>query len=196
VSRRTLVALGEGRSRCSRWDRRSAAVGSRGESPALRDDVGLGADLEVRPENRSVARTVRSLENSMGPRRFMLFVVSCFATVALALASVGLFGVMAYLVSQRARDRDSARARCASGRGLSRGSRTRAAARDDWRRLWHRRGVLDDAAARIVSLRCQGARFTNVTVAPLLLVAIAALACYLPARRAMRVDPISALREE
>jgi putative ABC transport system permease protein len=137
------------------------------------------------------------LSESFGPRRFNMYLLGCFAAVALVLASVGLFGVLAYLVSQRTRD---------IGIRLALG-----AARHDIVKLIVGQGMMLAlggavlgitvalASARVMqSLLFSVSPRDPVTFAavPLVLIAIALVACYLPARRAMRVDPLVALRSE
>ena len=137
------------------------------------------------------------LANSFGPRRLNLYLLGLFATVALVLAAIGLFGVMAYLVSQRTRE---------IGVRLALGAQ--------------RREVLQLIVGRGVSLALAGAVLgvvlalwltrlmssllfsvsatdpaTFISV-PLVLVVVALIACYVPARRAMHVDPVTALRSE
>jgi putative ABC transport system permease protein len=137
------------------------------------------------------------LERSLGPRRFSLYLLGAFAAVALILAAIGLFGVMAYLVSQRTRE---------IGVRLALG-----ATRGEVFRLILGRGMTLAGVGAALGL---GAAYwlTSVmetllfavsrrdpvtfTVVPVALIAVAALACYLPARRAMRVDPVIALRTE
>ena len=111
--------------------------------------------------------------------------------------AVGLFGVMAYLVTQRA---------CEIGIRLALGAQP-----TDVFRVILGRGLMLAAAGAIFGV--VGALWfaplleaflfevktrdpITLVGAPLMLVAIALLACYLPARRAMRVDPVIALREE
>jgi putative ABC transport system permease protein len=134
-------------------------------------------------------------EDSFGPRRFNLYVLTAFAGVALALAAIGLFGVMAYLVSQRMRE---------IGVRLALGA-TRG---DVFRQILGSGlslavvGALIGVAGaywltRVMeSLLFSVSRTDPVTfvAVPVVLIAVAALACYLPARRAMRVDPVIALR--
>jgi putative ABC transport system permease protein len=144
---------------------------------------------------------IRSAEDliaqSLGPRRFNMYLLACFALVALLLASVGLFGVMAYLVSQRTRD---------IGIRLALG-----ASRGDVLRMIMRQGLLLTIAGAVLGIAggfaitdlMRGLLFsvsptdpaTFVSV-PVLLILVALLACYVPARRAMRVDPLVALRAE
>jgi putative ABC transport system permease protein len=136
-------------------------------------------------------------ERSMGPRRFNLYLLGAFAAVSLALAAIGLFGVMAYLVSQRTRE---------IGVRLALG-----ATRGEVFRLILTRGL---TLAVIGAVGGVGAAFWLTRVmqsllfsvsrtdpvtfiaVPLTLIAVALLACYIPARRAMRVDPVVALRGE
>ena len=137
------------------------------------------------------------LDRSFGPRRFNLYLLAAFAGVALALAAIGLFGVMAYLVSQRTRE---------IGVRLALG-----ATRAEVFRVILGRGVGLAAIGAVVgvgaalwltrvmeSLLFSVSRRDPVTfvAVPLGLIAIAGLACYVPARRAMRVDPVIALRSE
>jgi putative ABC transport system permease protein len=137
------------------------------------------------------------LDRSLGPRRFNLYLLAAFAAVALALAAIGLFGVMAYLVSQRTRE---------IGVRLALG-----ATRGEVFRLVLGRGlVLAGAGAAggvgaalwltrlMESLLFSVSRTDPVTfvAVPAALLAVAALACYVPARRAMRVDPAIALRAD
>jgi ABC-type antimicrobial peptide transport system permease subunit len=137
------------------------------------------------------------LATTMGPRRFMMFLVTSFASIALVLASVGLFGVMAYLVAQRAREigirlalgaRPADVFRSVIGRGLALGAVG---------------AVLGITGAYWLTPVLKSFLFEINVVdpvtfigAPLTLVVVALLACYLPARRAMRLDPLVALREE
>jgi putative ABC transport system permease protein len=134
-------------------------------------------------------------EQSMGPRRFNLYLLSAFAAVALALAAIGLFGVMAYLVSQRTRE---------IGVRLALGA-TRG---EVFRQIMGRGMALAGVGAAIGVGAATGlsqvmdtllfsvSRTDPVTfvAVPVALVLVAGLACYLPARRAMRVDPVVALR--
>jgi putative ABC transport system permease protein len=134
-------------------------------------------------------------EQSMGPRRFNLYLLSAFAGVALALAVIGLFGVMAYLVSQRTRE---------IGVRLALGA-TRS---EVFRQILGRGVALAGVGAAIgvgaalglsqvmETLLFSVSRRDPVTfiAVPVALVIVAGLACYLPARRAMRVDPVVALR--
>ena len=136
-------------------------------------------------------------ERSMGPRRFNLYLLGAFAAVSLALAAIGLFGVMAYLVSQRTRE---------IGVRLALG-----ATRGEVFRLILTRGL---TLAVIGAVGGVGAAFwltrvmqsllfsvsrtdpVTFVAVPVTLIAVAVLACYIPARRAMRVDPVIALRAE
>jgi putative ABC transport system permease protein len=136
-------------------------------------------------------------ERSMGPRRFNLYLLSAFAGVALALAAIGLFGVMAYLVSQRTRE---------IGVRLALGA-TRG---EVFRQILGRGMTLAGIGAAIGVGAAMGlsqvmetllfsvSRRDPVTfiAVPVALVMVAVVACYLPARRAMRVDPVVALRGE
>jgi putative ABC transport system permease protein len=129
--------------------------------------------------------------------RFNLVLLSSFAAVALLLSAVGIYGVLAYLVTQRTREI-----------GIRMAIGARAA---DVLRLLLREGmtpVVWGACAGVVgSMLLTRALRTllygvtpldaiSLAAAPALLLAVALLACYLPARRATRVDPLIALRED
>jgi putative ABC transport system permease protein len=124
-----------------------------------------------------------------------LFIV--FAALALALASIGVYGVMSYVVSQRTRE---------IGIRIAMGARPR-----DVVKLVIGQGaklvaaglgaglIVAFIASRIINnLLYQVSATDPLTylVVPLLLAAVALVACYIPARRAMKVDPMAALRVE
>ncbi|MFN0120061.1 MAG: FtsX-like permease family protein, partial [Blastocatellia bacterium] len=137
------------------------------------------------------------LSESMAPQRFRTLLLSLFALVAVLLASLGIYGVMNYTVSQRRRE---------IGIRLALGAETRGVMR-----MVLRQGLtlallgvaLGVAAAcgltRLMQSFLFGVRSTDpLTYAgvALGLLFIALLACYLPARRATKVDPMIALRCE
>jgi putative ABC transport system permease protein len=135
------------------------------------------------------------LAATLAERRFLLWLIGAFAGAALLLAIVGVYGVVSYVVAQRSRD---------LGLRLALG-----AARADIRGLVLRMGMapvlvgltlgllLVIAATRPVqAMLFSVERFDAVSIggAVGVLFASALLACYLPARRAMSIDPVSALR--
>jgi putative ABC transport system permease protein len=145
--------------------------------------------------------SVRSLDDvrnaSVAQPRFSSQLLGLFAVLALLLAAVGLYGLMAYSVTQRTRE---------IGIRIALG-----AARRDVLRLTLARGLhlvmwgtaIGLAGAFAFTRLMRGALYGVSTTDPLtyvvvslLLSGVALLACYLPARRALRVDPIVALRQE
>jgi predicted permease len=134
---------------------------------------------------------------SLGSRRFNLILVGMFGAVALILAMAGVFGVMAYSVSRRTREIGvrvalGARSQDVLAMVLGQGVRTVLI------------GVAVGLAGSFALTRTIRSLLFGVTpgdpltfcTVVLLLVAVALLACYIPARRAAKVDPMVALRYE
>ncbi len=136
------------------------------------------------------------LDRSLASRRFSADLVGGFAGLAVLLASIGIYGLLAYMVGQRSRE---------IGIRMALGAR-----RDDILRMFLRKGValagvgivaglvFSASTASLMASLLYGVRPHDPAVfliVPLLLLAVAALASYLPARRATKVNPIVALRE-
>jgi putative ABC transport system permease protein len=128
-------------------------------------------------------------------RRFVLVLFGIFAAVALVLAAVGLYGVMAYSVAERRRE---------IGIRVALGATRQRVLRDVLAEALGLAGValvvgvlVAQPLTRLIATMLFGVGRTDaVTYAGvwLVLAAVALLASYIPARRAARVDPMTALR--
>src|SRR5262249_11736876 len=157
---------------------------------------------EVRKLDRDLpVHDIQTMEQAprarLGPERFAVFMLIIFAAVALSLAAVGLYGVMSYAVSQRTRE---------IGIRMALGAR-----RSDVMMMVIGRGIKLAGAGILIGLggalaltRFMGTLvfgvsatdpLTYVTIVSLLIL-VSFIACYLPARRATMVDPMTALRFE
>jgi len=137
------------------------------------------------------------LSVTVSPRRFSTVLLGVFAALALLLAAVGIYGVMSYVVSLRTNEIGVRMALGAQPRdvlGLVLGRGTKLAVAGVAIGL---AGAL--ALSRFLSSLLFGVRSTDpptFLAVALLLIAVALAACYFPARRAMRVEPLVALRHE
>ena len=163
-------------------------------APAIRRELQqLDPDQPLGP----VATLESLLDKSIAPRRFNLFLLSTFSCVGLLLSVIGLYGVMSYTVSQRTRE---------IGLRMALGAQ-----RGDVLKLVLGEGMLLAIAGTVVGVagafaltRLMSSLLFAVSASDpmtyaslsLLIVGVALLACYLPARRAASVEPMEALRCE
>jgi putative ABC transport system permease protein len=157
---------------------------------------GILQDLD--PEMPARFRTLSEVYSaSLGSRRFNVVLIGFFGVTALLLATAGVFGVMAYSVSRRTREIG---VRVALGAGS--GDALRMVLGEGMRTILI--GVAFGIAGSLVLTRTVASLLFGVTATDpltfggvtLLLVVAALLACYIPARRATKVDPMVALRHE
>ncbi len=157
---------------------------------ALRDIDPRLAISQVHTEDAIIGRTIAL-------PRFLTLCLIAFGIMALVLAGIGIYGVIAYAVGQRTREMGI---RMALGAG-----------RGDVVRLVMAQGIVIIVAGLATGLlaalalgrairgllfHVQSADTVTLIAAPLVLAGVALLAIYIPARRATRVDPLDALRAE
>jgi putative ABC transport system permease protein len=136
------------------------------------------------------------LADSISQRRFNMILLGVFAGLALVLAAVGIYGVIAYTVTQRTHEMGIRIALGAHGADILRLVFSNAMATTIT-------GIVIGLGAAFALTRLLQSLLYQVTATdpvvfatiPLLLLTVAAIATYLPARRAMKVNPITALRE-
>ncbi|HZS44599.1 MAG TPA: ABC transporter permease [Blastocatellia bacterium] len=138
-----------------------------------------------------------AISKSIASHRFTLVLIGSFAGIALLLASIGIYSVMAYMVSQRTGE---------IGLRMALGAQPSAVLHMVVRQglnliliglgigLVVALGLTRVAASLLFDVSPRDP--VTFTVTPLLLICIALLACFIPARRATRIDPLAALRYE
>jgi putative ABC transport system permease protein len=180
------------------WFPRSIVVRTTGDplllSQALRETL---AETDPLVPTGAVRSMDQVLSHSLALRSFMMMLLSIFGGLALVLASVGIYGVISFAVSQRTRE---------IGVRMALGARPADVLRmvlKEGLRLVAVGVVLGVAASlmltRLLEGMVYGVRVRDPLIfamVNLLMVAVALAACYVPARRATRVDPLEALRYE
>jgi macrolide transport system ATP-binding/permease protein len=163
--------------------------------PTVRSELlALDPDLSV----KGISAVSTQIDNTLAPTRLASTLISIFGLVALLLASIGLYGVMAWMVSHRTRE---------VGIRMALGARP-----GDVLKLVLKQGLVLTLTGVVIGLvaafiatrlidtqQLYGVSATDpftFAVIALLLTAVSLLACYLPARRATKVDPLTALRYE
>jgi len=137
------------------------------------------------------------ISDAVAQRRFNMLLLTLFAALALILASAGIYGVLTYTVEQRTRELGIRFALGATGADalrliISQGMRLVA--------LGVGTGLLASLAlTRLLQSLLYGVNATDpltFAMAPLPLILVSLIACYIPARRATKVDPVVALRQD
>jgi putative ABC transport system permease protein len=163
-------------------------------APAVRQQVrAIDANLPV----VDVMSMEQYLAESIAPRRFQMLLFGAFAAVALVLALVGIYGVISYAVSQRTHE---------IGIRMALGAQASDVLRMViWRGMSLTLiGVALGLAAAFALMRIMKHLLFNVSptdpvtfaIIALLLIGVALIASYIPARRATKVNPLQALRHE
>jgi putative ABC transport system permease protein len=162
--------------------------------PAIRSEL---KQMDGELPMAGIASMDQLLSDSISRSRFTMLLLAVFAAIALILASVGIYGVIAYSVAQRSQEFGIRMALGANSRNVL--------------RLVLRHGafltslgiglgiLLSLAVTRFIATLLYGTSATDpltFAAVALLLALVALAACYIPARRATRVDPIIALRYE
>jgi predicted permease len=152
-------------------------------------------------DNQLLLRNIRAMDEvlltSISAPRFHMLLLALFGAIGLVLSAVGIYGVMAYTVSQRTRE---------IGIRMALGAQIK-----DVLRLVLGHGMKLAVLGVIIGLgvafaltrvlekllfEVKPTDLTTFVVVSLVFIAVALLACYLPARRATKVDPIETLRYE
>jgi putative ABC transport system permease protein len=173
------------------------AVRSRNTSGLLDSIRSAVADVDKNVPVYDVKSMDEMVADSGSLRRFDMWLIGAFAVLALTLAGLGIYGVMAYSVSQRTREIGIRVALGAQGWNVLRlimgqGAKLAVA------------GVVVGIVGAIGMTRLMASLLFGVSptdlstfsVVPLIVLALILVGCYVPARRATKVDPMVALRYE
>ena len=182
----------------SPWETMTLVVRSSGDptalAAALREEVSA---VDKDQPLSEIATMEQIFAKAVAPQRFNLMLVSLFAALALALSTVGVYGVIAYSVTQRAQEMGVRLALGANSRDILRliiGQAMRVSLLGVGLGL-----VAAVALTRVMSSLLFEVSATDPVVfvgLAVVLIAVTLVASYIPARRATKVDPLVALRYE